>query len=168
MTVRTNSTTTELTLSGMKAQLSAKKKPLKVAKTKAAKPKVVAVSTDVKAKAAKPKAEKMSFNEFTEKVAKMFKITLAETTNKNGKVVKAGSNNKGITLSTVAGKNYLVLRDKSTVCEIHPNKAGYKLAIPNNRMEKVSLPAGTEKKVHPTWNDVFVAEPMELVKQLIA
>lgn len=158
---------TELTLSGMKAQLNSKKKPLKVAKKPKTEKKVVAVSTDVKAKAVKPKTEKVSFDEFTEKVAKMFKITLAETTNKNGKTVKTGSN-KGITLSTVFGKNYLVLKDKSTVCEIHPNKAGYKLAIPNNRMDKVSLPAGTEKKVHPTWNDVFVAEPMELVKQLIA
>ena len=142
-----------------------KKKPLKVAKKKAP----VKVSTDVKAKAKKadkPKAVKVSFDEFTEKVAKMFKITLTETTNKNGKTIKSGSN-KGITLSTVSGKNYLVLRDKSTVCEIHPNKAGYKLAIPNNRMEKVSLPKGIERKEHPTWNDVFVAEPMELVNQLL-
>ena len=52
MTVKTNST--ELTLSGMKAQM-AKKKPLKVAKKKAP----VKVSTDVKAKkVSKPKTEK--------------------------------------------------------------------------------------------------------------
>lgn len=175
----TNTTTTAMTLSEMKAQVN-KKKAVKAVKatTKAATPKAepkakapVKVSTDKKAKAEKKvAAPKVTFEDFTAKVAGIFKVKLEDATNKSGKAIKSGSN-KELTLSTVAGKNMLIVKDKAgkIICEIHPNKAaGYKLAIPNNKAATLNIPKGTTTKEHPTWKDVFVAEPKELVSQLLA
>lgn len=167
-------TTTAMTLSEMKAQMSKKKAAKKSVKAtpKAAKPKTpVKVSTDTKPKAEKKASvPKVTFEDFTAKVAGIFKVNLEDAKNKSGKAIKSGSN-KELTLSTVAGKNMLIVKDKkgSIICEIHPNKAaGYKLAIPNSKAATLNIPKGTTTKEHPTWKDVFVAEPKELVSQLLA
>lgn len=173
--------TTETNLSAMKAQMNkTKKKPLKLSTQTKAKQKEVAkkadvkptvkVSTDVKPKAAKKTAApKVPFENYEQNIAKLLKVTLKETTNKNGNPIMAGEN-KNVRLESNRARREMLIKVNGKVAgEVYKSKQnGYKVCVSHKNFAKLNVPKTATVKEHPTWNDIFVEEPSELVSQLLA
>lgn len=156
MTLRTNTTAADLTLSGMKAQLNKKKRPLKVAKkTKVEQTKKMKVSTDVKAKAKKaekPKAVKILFDISEQDVAKALKFELKDTTIRE-KLRRVGGKDNVQLISMPERKELVLKVNNKAVCEIYPKTNGeFAFCTKEKYISQVKLDKNKKVEHHEKWD----------------